>query len=474
MPDRLSTIAVFLHLVALAIAVALDGAVGPLAAAIVLALLCLSLLFGVAIEFHRPLLHRLRLAALLLAVGLALWTGVQLRWDPTGAGANPVWRHLAEAFGEPGGARAVMRMEALWSLPAALLPFVAFAAAVPLHRDAQAARRFWLFVSTIGAIFAIYGALQLSLFPTWHFGERKFYLGSLTGFYVNRNVAAALLSMSALATLLLLEEEMPHVDPIHLKRLFLGRTRTRPRDRWLFLLVGLFFVQITALFLTGSRAGIALGAGGVAVFALLRRKAFLRQLDWRPSRRFLLIAALVVFVIASLLLGRLAQRLDLQGLDDARWCSYPAMARMAWDNLPWGVGLGGFTHAYAGYRPAECGLSGIWDSAHDGYIQGLATLGLAFPLLLAAILALLVPPLLAALRGDRRSCASAQATLVAAAVLALHSIVDFPLEIPANAALFATMIAATIGLATRPRRIGRRREARAAPAEHPIDPTRPD
>lgn len=465
MPERLPIITLRLHLVALTAAVALDGGVGYLGAAIVLTLFCLTLLIGSAIEFRRPSLHRLRLASLVLGLGVVGWTAYQIHWDPSGAAVHSVWRHLAEEFGESGGVRATMRMEAVWSLPVALIPFAAFAAAIPIFRDSGSVRQFWGVVSTIGAIFAIYGALQLSLFPTWHFGERKFYLDNLTGFYVNRNVAAAFLSMASLATLLLLEEEAPRNDPNHLRRLMLGRTRFQSRDRRLLLLVVAFFVQITALFLTGSRAGVAFGAGGIAIFLYLRRKAFVGGLGWRPSRSALVIAGGVTLIVAALLAGRVGQRLDMQGLDDARWCSYPAMARMAWDNLPWGVGLGGFIHAYAGYRPAECGVGGVWDSAHDGYIQGLATLGLAFPVLVAAIFAFLLPPLLAASRADAQSRSAAQATLIACAILALHSLVDFPLEIPANAALLATMIAATIGLATRRRPIGRRRRTRSKPTE---------
>jgi hypothetical protein len=79
----------------------------------------------------------------------------------------------------------------------------------------------------------------------------------------------------------------------------------------------------------------------------------------------------------------------------------------------------------------------------------------AFPVLLGVVVALLLPPVMRARRSPAGGFATA--VLIAAAALALHSVVDFPLEIPANAVLFGSMVASTVAMATDPRRSAQRR-----------------
>jgi len=441
-----------LHLGSLALLVIFDGGVPFLASASVLLLFGALLFLSSSIRFRRPLLHRLRLTAIILVLLLSATAILQVWWDPTGRSANAIWRHLTEELGEAGGARAVMRFQPLWELPGITLPFVAFATAVPLFRSGTTARQLWIFVAVLGAAFATYGILQATLFPTWHFGERKAYADSLTGFYVNRNVAAAFLILTSLATITIIDRALEHIDLDHLARLASGRGRPRPEDRRLVYFFGLFVVQFIALFLTKSRAGSAIELVTIAVYISLHLPTHLDRWGRRLTKRFILVAGVIVVAIVSVLAARVGQRYDLQGLDDSRWCAYPAMIAMTLDNLPWGVGFGGFVTAYAGYRLPDCGLFGVWDSAHDGYIQGMATMGLLFPVVLGVVILSLLPPLLANRRRDQRSKSMVDAVLLGAAALAVHSLVDFPLEIPANAALLATLAASAIGMSSEGRR----------------------
>ena len=425
-----------------------DGGVPYAAAAIAFAVLSAVMAVTASVTSHRPLLHRLRLAALAAGLVVCVQAGLQVRWDETGVAAHPIWQHLTEQFGVVGGTAAITRLQALWELPGALIPFVAFAAALLLFRRASSASRFWTFLAVLGTVFATYGLLQSMFFPTWHFGERTFYSDSLTGFYVNRNVAASLMTLTALATVVVLDRDIARFDASHWQRLVLGRTRWRTADRQLAINVAMLLVQFAAIFLTRSRAGAFIGLLAISTFLVLRWRDHFAGAVRLSGRWPWLIGLGLVVVLVLLLAGRVADRYDVQGLEDGRWCVYPGMMRMAVDNLPWGVGLGGFTNAFASYRDPLCGVAGIWDCAHDLYIQGIATMGIVFPLILGFAVLLLAPPLVAAMRRDGQARPQALATLIAIVALAVHSIVDFPLEIPANATILAVMIATTIAAST--------------------------
>lgn len=463
-----------LVLVVIAFLVVTDGGVPYAAAAIAFAVLSAALAVTAKLSSHRPLLHRLRVGSLAAGLLVCIQAGLQVRWDETGVAAHPIWQHLTEQFGTLGGTLAIARMQAIWELPGALIPFVAFAVAILLFRRGPSAGRYWSFLAVLGTVFATYGLLQSMFFPTWHFGERSLYSDSLTGFYVNRNVAASLMTLTALATAVVIDRDIARFEGHHWQRLFLGRTSWRTVDQRLALNGVVFLVQFAAIFLTRSRAGAFIGLFAISTFLALRwRDHFAGSVRFSGRWRWLvglgLVAGLVLF-----LAGRVADRYDVQGLEDGRWCVYPAMMRMAFDNLPWGVGLGGFTNAFASYRDPLCGVAGIWDSAHDLYIQGLATMGIVFPLILSFAVLLLAPPLVKSMQRGSQARPQALATVIAIVALAVHSIVDFPLEIPGNATILAVMIATTIAASTDRRRTRHRRARKTVGSEAALEAGHPD
>lgn len=445
-----------------------DGGVPYSAAALMFSMLSVLLLLTAAERTERSVLRRLRGLALFVGGVVTVQVVLHTHWDETGRTAHSVWRHLVEEFGEQGGTPAVTRLQAIWELPGALIPLVGFSVSIVLHRHTRAAERFWTMLAMLGGVFAAYGVLQQVLFPTWHFGDRIAYVDSLTGFYVNRNAAAAFLMMTSLATVAVLDRDLGAFDLAHWHRISRQRSRWTDVDRRLAAHVCLLLLEVIALFLTKSRAGSVLGVGAISVFLFLRwRDRFSGQVAV-PQKRMLVLGLILVGLLLLLLSGRVAERYDLQGLDDSRWCVYPAITRLAVDSLPWGVGLGGFTNAFSSYRQASCGIAGIWDSAHDLYLQGLVTMGLVFPVIILLLTVALFRPITGALGATKSSRPYAQATVVATATLALHSLVDFPLEIPGNALVLAVMLASSVGISTDRRRWRTRSSHRAGRTSQPL------
>lgn len=458
--------------VAFCVTILMDGAAHYLGSYVALVLFSIVLGLSAFVDVHRPALRRLKWGALGLAVflvGLALW---QVRWLPDTASAHPVWQNLAEQFGKSGGTLSVNRMGPVWEIPGLVLPFVAAAAAVPLYRTEVAARNLWTLLAIFGTSFAVYGFLQYFLFPNWHFlAERNDYLDSLSGFYVYRNAAASFLFMTALATTSALDRSLERIDMMAMWRHLRDRRPVGDEERRARLLAILLVVQVAAVLMTKSRAGFAILVVAFLPFLYLRLRRHLRAAAFPNLARLEklglgLAVAFVLFMGAQIIF-----RLEILGAEDAgRFCTYAQSLLLIRDNLAWGVGFGGFGEAFPPYRRAECDIFGVWDKAHDTYIQGFATMGWWFLPALVLPLALVLPPLLRARHLHGAAGTAALAALVALGAGAVHSLIDFPLEIPGNAILLGLLVVPAIAAASDPRRskrhaaLRRRRHSDAPPS----------
>ncbi len=433
-------------MLSLFVLVLFDGGAHHFGASVALVLFSGTLAATIGDVIHRPELRRIQVSSLLVVfavIALAVW---QTRWTTDPTIFHPNWKHLAEQFAEIGGTRSVSRSQPLWEIAGTILPFVAFAAAVSLFRRRHAIDEALTSLVFIGVIFATYGVLQTLFFPDWHFfNERTAYGDSLSGFYVNRNSAAAFLTMTLMTTLVTMERQVADTDALALRRSLSRFSGFSPSQRRILLFSCFFVVQLLALMLTRSRAGVVLGLCEVSAFLLAFAPRHLDRMRLRFSRTRAVVLLALVAVTLSGLAAQTFHRLDVQGGEDGRWCIYPAVVRMIGDNLPWGVGLGGFRDGFASYRPPDCGLVGVWENAHDSYLQGFATLGVVFGVALVAFTALSAPPLLRGLRRDGRLVALTTAVVLVSIGLALHSLIDFSLEIPGNFVTFGLLVISAIG-----------------------------
>lgn len=228
-----------------------------------------------------------------------------------------------------------------------------------------------------------------------------------------------------------------------------GYVLTRPRKdpRRLLLALGLA-VPVASELLSGSRGGFvsllveALLMGGI----LWRRTSESR----RRLKSTLLVgpaaAALLFFWIAP---GRVVSRLAaLANVAHTTEVTFGQRERAARDTLrifrdhPWlGIGLGSFNTVFPQYRtfPTDFG----WAHAHNDYAEALAETGAAGGALIVLSLAMFFG--LAFRQLPAGSADPAGWVRLGAAVgccgLLVHSLVDFNLHIPANAAWFAVCVA---------------------------------
>ena len=205
---------------------------------------------------------------------------------------------------------------------------------------------------------------------------------------------------------------------------------------WLYLFGAL--VVANALMLTVSRAGIVSGAFGVVVlvFALRLRRVTGAGATWWPLAAA--VAAVAVYAGLAGLESFLVRTVEVSD-NQLRFQAYPRVVEAIGDAPLVGYGLGGFQDAFRAYMTPELGR-GEWDMAHSSYLENAMELGLVGAAVFYAVLAAILWRILRGTQTRRNAVAVSAFALSVGSIGALHSVVDFSLQMPATAALFAFIL----------------------------------
>lgn len=387
---------------------------------------------------------RLRWPLLLFALA-SIWIVLQLvPWTPA-AWHHPIWTMGAEALGETLPGRISIDPQAGLFAFVRLLAYAAiFWLASQYGRDVGRAGM-GLQVFTVAAAAA--AGLGLVL---WSAGVDHFlwfdadfvrvqtrYGVRLAIPFVNPNHLASFAGMGLICGVGLLAGEArglwrPETAPSEKLRRFLDNVVAR---RWY--LVAACILLAAAVVLSTSRGGmLATGLGLLVLTAGLARRR-------RPRFITMLAGAIVVAVGLGVVfapsLARVANRVaasDLQ--DEQRLVLYGNTLKAIGASPVLGYGYGGFPSFYRFYGAND--LSKVVEAAHSTVLENTAELGI--PAACALFLAILLP-IVWCWTSTRERRRDQQFPAIAAAVgaaLAIHSMVDFPLQIPAIAAAFSLIL----------------------------------
>lgn len=296
-----------------------------------------------------------------------------------------------------------------------------------------------LTIAVVALAGTLLGALQLAGGPGAFQLYEKSHRGWLTAFHANRNAAADVFLIGSLAlSAWFASNSMPSA---------ILRRRTP-------ILVAAQGVLLVALVLTGSRAGIALVLPVLAFQWAILKPAGLdirgRVLLGGVASVLLLMLALPFILAGNVRLAGVAERFDASG--DAR---YPLWAD-SWTAIQnfgvAGSGIGTFPNAFMPFESFVYLDAASPNRAHNDYLEFFLEAGLLAPVVLAAGAAVMVYLARRSWRMSPRDRAIQLFALGTVAIIALHSVVDYPLRNMAIACIGG--IAAGLLAATRARSEG--------------------
>jgi O-antigen ligase len=345
---------------------------------------------------------------------------------------DPIWQGAATALGVPlQPSVSVAHNQPWFELGRPLVCMLAIACGFLVGADRDRARQLLKVIVWSGGVYAAYGILEHLFDPThilWR--EKVAYLPYLTATFINRNTAAAYFGSCAVIWSLLLWErvrlEMPR-GQLQWRAISARLTSAMPRK--IVVAFAMLFLCLAAMFMTGSRGAVVL-----SLFALI--VAFIAFFRRDLPRRSGLVAALagggaVALILLQLMGGGINARFDSQGVEDGgRFETYKATLRMIADHPWFGTGQGTFAYAFPAYRSPNISMWGVWDIAHNTFLEIASDMGIPIATLVIAAWVVIFAVLIHGALTRRRELVIPVAALSVAILAVLHSLIDFTLQIP--------------------------------------------
>jgi O-antigen ligase len=382
------------------------------------------------------------LAALAL---VAVWVVLQVLPVTPPAWHHPIWAMGGEALGArlPGRV-AIDPQEGLFALIRLLTYGAVFWLAAQYGRDARrAALALRVLTVTAGAsagLGLLMWAAGINEFLWFHkdFVLSQAYSGGRLAIpFVNPNHLASFAGMGLICGTGLLAGETRglwrrETPPTEKLRRFFESVVTR---RWY--LVASCVVLVAVLLLTGSRGGVISTAVGLLVMAA----ATMRRSRPRAGRLLAggIVASLVAAAVFAPSLARFADRVVSTDMGADQRIAIYTNTLQAIEASPWlGYGYGGFPSLYRFYERGD--LTKVVDAAHSTVLENIAELGLPAALVLFA--AILLPVAWCWIGAGARHRDQYFPAIAAGVGVAgvIHSMVDFPLQIPAIATVFSFIL----------------------------------
>lgn len=280
-------------------------------------------------------------------------------------------------------------------------------------------------LSIFGFSLAIFALVQHA---TWHKGIywfRELTMGGVPfGPFVNRNHFAGLMGM--------------------LVPLGLGLAITQQEKGKKLLFGFMTVIMAVSLFFSLSRGGITSFFAGMSLFALLMLQRN------RESRKVWIIAFFIAVVLSYVIylgIDPIIERFyktDVSG--EERLLVWSSTWNAIKDFWPTGSGLGSFLNIFHLYSPLSV-QGGIYDHAHNDYLEFLLETGLPGAFFLLAFLSLMIYTVTRnRLQGSNDVLRTA--ALSAAFTMMVHSFFDFNLHILSNMLVFACVLGMVAGLSS--------------------------
>ncbi|MCR8723854.1 O-antigen ligase family protein [Frigidibacter sp. ROC022] len=313
------------------------------------------------------------------------------------------------------------------------------------------------------ALYAVWGIVALKLLGDVHFwGPKQAYRGVATGPFVNRNSFATFLGMGAVLGLAMIVERTRsrQVTPA-------GRHTAGPETVSLALMWSALALILICLVATQSRMGLLATVLGLAVVVAIspRRPGIGGAKRTRRRWRIGLGPALLLGLGLLASSGIVERSLFTLNNADTRVEIYRQVLAMLADRPLTGFGADSFALAFELYHRPALATHLVWDHPHSSYLTLWSDFGLIFGSLLPLAGLAAGLHLARVLAGRREAVALVVAALAVLVQNAVHSLVDFSLEMQANLFVFLAILA--LGLSRRRLAVAASNRQTRGPAQAP-------
>lgn len=368
-----------------------------------------------------------------------IWSLVQLAaWVPE-AWKHPLWQMAGVALNEELSGAISLSNENGWTAILRLLSYaLVFFLALQLGRDSNRARMAFLLISLAGLAYAIFG---LYVFwsgntPVWLFADKQ--LGhDVRSTFVNRNHFVTWQGLTLLCAIAWFYQKLtrPVVMPYFIPKNRDDQVADFLLQSWKPLIA--ILLMVTALVLTHSRGGfLSALAGSLCLFWLLDRRGVQRK---ALSRSTVIAALLVTSLAFHLTSDVVMQRLeDTQVSDEERLLIFNDVQLGIAANPLLGYGYGTFADAFRLFDRIESPYH--YDRAHNTWLENAFELGVPAALVFYLALVGLVVLCFRGVRLRQRDWVYPATGVAVSVLVGLHATVDFSLQIPAVAFLYATIM----------------------------------
>jgi O-antigen ligase len=380
-------------------------------------------------------------------VCLALWAAYPLVQllplppglvDVVGGGAHTLYKGLPGSAAGDSAYLSLDRGATLfgWLRQCGLLAL--FASVLVLATSRRRLKAIMILVLVVGFVEALYGILvsiSADDVTLWAPGQAD---GTVSGTYVNQNHFAGLMEVTIPVGMGLLLATRPTGESTFgsrsLLRMFSAALLSE-RGVILFCIL----IMSAALILTTSRGGIgSLAVGILVAIAIAVARNGLRAREIRVGVAAVAVALVAVFWLGS---GQFSEKLQSAGLSSDRSDQREISYQIFRDSPVSGTGVGTYRWVFPIYKDERFGAY-FYEHAHNDFLEVLTEQGIVGLLLLSVGIALVLVRIVRSyvVRHDPLMRGALFASVAGCVSLLVHGMVDFNLQIPANAGYFAVLL----------------------------------
>ena len=378
-------------------------------------------------------------AIIILFLLTCAWVVVQMSSLVPMSWKHPMWGMVAAALDTSlPGAITLSVDDSLTALMRLVCYGLVFSLAFQLCRDRRKAQSALKWIAFAGLVYAVYGlVVYWGDFKSvlWYYDDA--FHQDVRATFINRNNFATYLGLSLLCAIAVFYQKLLHrqASVYHMPQSRQMEIKHYILKSWKPLL-GLS-LMVTALVSTHSRGGfVSTFIGCVVLLFLLDRKQITKSIRSRVViTSAVVVAGMAFWVSSEILLNRLAQTsLDREG----RITAYQVISESILDNPLHGFGYGTFTDSFRLYRTDD--MKGHLNKAHNTYLENVFELGWPAASSLSMAIMGLGLTCIFGIRRRQRDWVYPSVGVAATILVALHSLVDFSLQIPAVAITYACIM----------------------------------